>query len=81
MRGSGERTHHAGTGRARWQPGHTSLPKASFAQPAETARARLSASPSAAGSANAAPHPAAAHQAAGTRIWSPMTQCPVIATG
>ncbi len=79
--GSRARTHHAGAGWSRWQAGHTSLPKASFAQPAATARARLSASPSAAGSAKAAWHPAMAHQAAGTRIWSPMTQCPVIATG
>jgi hypothetical protein len=34
-----------------------------------------------AGSAKAAWHPATAQQAAGTRIWSPMTQRPVIATG
>jgi hypothetical protein len=67
--------------RSRWQAGHTSLPEASFAQPAATARARLPASPSVAGSANAVSHPATAHPAAGTRIWSPMTQCPVIATG
>jgi hypothetical protein len=76
-----EATHHAGTGWSRWQAGHISLPKASVAQPAAAARARLSASPSAAGSAKAAWHPAMAQQAAGTRIWSPMTQCPVIATG
>jgi hypothetical protein len=67
--------------RYRRPAGHASLPKASVAQPAATARARLSASPSAAGSAKAAWHPATAHQAAGTRIWSPMTQRPVIATG
>jgi hypothetical protein len=72
----------AGAARARcWQAGHTSLAVASSAQPATTALARLSASPSAAGSANAAPHPAMSHPAAGTRIWSPMTHCPVIATG
>jgi hypothetical protein len=81
VRGSPEGTHHAGTGWSRWQAGHASPPNASFAQPAATARARLSASPSAAGSAKAAWHPATAQQAAGTRIWSPMTQRPVIATG
>ena len=79
--GSRAGTHHAGAGWSRWQAGHASLPSASADQPAATARARLSASPSAAGSAKAARHPAMAHRAAGTRIWSPMTQCPVIATG
>jgi hypothetical protein len=80
--GSGGSARPAGAARARcWQAGHTSLAMASSAQPATTALARLSASPSAAGSANAAPHPAMSHPAAGTRIWSPMTQCPVIATG
>ncbi len=64
-----------------WQAGHTSRPQASVPQPAASALARLSASPSAAGSANREPQPAMSHQAAGTRIWSPMTQCSVIATG
>jgi hypothetical protein len=52
----------------RWQAGHTSWPTASAHQPAATALTRLSASPSAAGSANRVPQPAISHQAAGTRI-------------
>jgi hypothetical protein len=80
--GSRASARPAGAARAHcWQAGHTSLDQASSLQPAATALARLSASPSAAGSANPAPHPAMSHQAAGTRIWSPMTQCSVIATG
>jgi hypothetical protein len=82
LSGPGGSARSAGAALAHcWQAGHTSPAAASSAQPAATALARLSASPSAAGSANPAAHPAVSHQVAGVRIWSPMTQCSVIATG
>ena len=50
-------------------------------QPAASARARLSASPRAAGSVYSAPQPMKSQQVAGNRIWSPMTQCSVTVRG
>jgi hypothetical protein len=55
-----------------WHLGQASRPRASTRQPAEIARARASASPSAAGSAWRPMQEPISHHAAGSRSWSPI---------
>ncbi len=64
-----------------WQYGHTRRPMASCRHPASSARARMSASPSAAGSSYREMQAGISHQAVGRLIRSPSTARPVMATG
>jgi len=61
--------------------GHTRRPAASCRQPAPITRARMSASPSAAGSSYRPMQGAISHQTMGLRLWSPSTGRSVMAIG
>src|SRR5215468_5765999 len=56
-----------------WHSGHVSRPSRSNRHPAESARARMSASPSAAGLVWCEMHCASSHHTIGIRSWSPIT--------
>jgi len=61
-----------------WHSGHVSRPSRSSRHPAESARARMSASPSAAGLVWCEMHGAISHHTIGIRSWSPIRASPAV---